>query len=535
MSIIKYVIIQASGRGTRMELMTQNRPKVLLPFGDKTVLESILDEYPEDTHFIVIGDYLLEVIQTYIKILPQTYKITVIHGVGTGNAQGIKKALELVPDNTPFTIRWCDVLSDSIISPRFDTPIELGLSETKCRKTFLQGRIIDTPPNNKDHNGICGIFHLQNKDILSEMPESGEFTDYLSTKQESLSGQYLPTILELGTIEQYSAATHRCIFASKHNHIDTIGDYIVKRATQPAYAAKLKDEVAWYKWVNKRCNNTAELWLDETEEKNCHYSMKLIKGDTLMNMNCSIASRLQILRNAITGLKCLHSLPIPPDQPPLETYKSAAEVMYYCKAVDRVFSVGPLLNQLLDQKWIVVNNKICTNPFVSEESRTKYASLMMGLVSDLRPAVIHGDPTFSNMIVEPHLAVKFIDPRGRFGHIPISGDLRYDFAKLYYSAIENYDYVVSQQFTVDVKPNIGNIQYKLASHNLEFAADEIIAVSGMTKVEMLLLQSSIWFSLCGYITNNIDAIYLAFAKGCEMYHDALKITEKNNAAKNMVY
>lgn len=56
------------------------------------------------------------------------------------------------------------------------------------------------------------------------------------------------------------------------------------------------------------------------------------------------------------------------------------------------------------------------------------------------PAVIHGDPVFSNIFIGG--GIKFIDPRGKLGDKPsISGDAMYDFGKIFQS-LSGYDAIL---------------------------------------------------------------------------------------------
>lgn len=70
-------------------------------------------------------------------------------------------------------------------------------------------------------------------------------------------------------------------------------------------------------------------------------------------------------------------------------------------------------------------------------------------INSLSP--IHGDFCFSNLLFDPKVrVVKLIDPRGEFGLPGIYGDPRYDLAKLSHSFAGGYDFIVSDQFNVDL-------------------------------------------------------------------------------------
>jgi len=56
--------------------------------------------------------------------------------------------------------------------------------------------------------------------------------------------------------------------------------------------------------------------------------------------------------------------------------------------------------------------------------------------------IIHGDPVFTNIIINNYDKIKFIDMRGKIGNnLTICGDWLYDWAKIYQSLI-GYDEIL---------------------------------------------------------------------------------------------
>lgn len=62
-----YIIVQAGGKGTRMEHLTVNKPKALVPINNLPMLFHLFRKYP-DKRFIIIGDYKYEVLKKYLKV-----------------------------------------------------------------------------------------------------------------------------------------------------------------------------------------------------------------------------------------------------------------------------------------------------------------------------------------------------------------------------------------------------------------------------------------------------------------------------------
>lgn len=71
------------------------------------------------------------------------------------------------------------------------------------------------------------------------------------------------------------------------------------------------------------------------------------------------------------------------------------------------------------------------------DSLKKYQKQQLGITG-----IIHGDPVFSNILIDYENNFKFIDMRGRLGNeLSIFGDIMYDYAKIYQSII-GYDFIL---------------------------------------------------------------------------------------------
>jgi hypothetical protein len=183
--------------------------------------------------------------------------------------------------------------------------------------------------------------------------------------------------------------------------------------------------------------------------------------------------------------------------------------VYLEKTLSRVNDVCKLIPNF-SKESITVNGLKCRNVFAD-----RYSDVLPEITVSLQPECfrpIHGDPTFSNTIVDRNLRVWFIDPRGYFLKKGIYGDPRYDFAKLYYSAIGGYDFFNRRKFklhvdelTVEVlmeTPLFRSIAEDL--FNEEFGSD-------MPKIKAL--HGLIWLSLCGYVKDDVDSVIAAYYMG----------------------
>lgn len=63
---LNYIIVQAGGKGSRMERLTRNKPKALVPVNNLPMIFHLFKRFP-DKKFIIIGDYKFDVLKKYLR------------------------------------------------------------------------------------------------------------------------------------------------------------------------------------------------------------------------------------------------------------------------------------------------------------------------------------------------------------------------------------------------------------------------------------------------------------------------------------
>jgi len=56
MSNLREIIIQAGGKGTRLDGLTKNKPKALVPYNNLPLIFHLFRKF-KDAHFSIIADY----------------------------------------------------------------------------------------------------------------------------------------------------------------------------------------------------------------------------------------------------------------------------------------------------------------------------------------------------------------------------------------------------------------------------------------------------------------------------------------------
>jgi hypothetical protein len=189
---------------------------------------------------------------------------------------------------------------------------------------------------------------------------------------------------------------------------------------------------------------------------------------------------------------------------------------YIVKTLDRVNSVAAIIPNF-DQKAITVNGTKCKNIFHDPDAMEYIYSL-------LKPKYftpIHGDPTFSNSLIDKNLRAWFIDPRGYFSKPGIWGDPLYDFAKVYYSAIGGYDIFNRRKFKLVVDSE--TVEVLMEESAFTEAGKEIFAeFFGKDLAKIEILHGLIWLALSGYAKDDIDSVIGSFYLGLYYLEQGLK-------------
>lgn len=525
---IKTLIIQAGGRGSRMGHLTENKPKILVPFKGKTILQHFMDNYPE-CDFIVICDYKREVLNAYIDTVISPYytnHITVVETNDKGTYSGLAVAKSVITHNKPIGVVWSDlIISGSIIhNNKFDIQV-YTTEKIECRYSF-EGKVIVKQPNidrkkktQLTGGGIFGLFTLKNKDFIEDKDYDSFVGDFLIENIDKVSkkSSHLKTVTDIGTLSRYEKQLdeHHSRYFNMLR-IDKRKNIVTKQCVVPEYQHLLQSELVWYDFVNSNLYKKVPKIFSKSP-----FTLEFVRGyHPHKNKSFGLKEFTKIL-DALEELHNLGSTEVVPED---------VKLVYFFKPMERVREVEPLI-VFYEHETININNYECINPF-----HPKHFLKFMDTLKSISPerfTVIHGDPTSSNIIMRNNGEACLFDPRGVFGKNPIFGDPCYDYAKLYYSLFGGYDSINSQQFHYRISSSLNAVF--LINMGLGYTSDQNPQNEVMKnlffertkhlnydKCKNFLIQSTLWFSLCGYVKEDYDAINYAFLQGCINYTKYLK-------------
>ena len=176
------VVIMAGGKGTRMAPFTQVLPKPLIPIGDKTILEIIMDEfspYGISSYYFTLN-YRGEMIKAYFDGLEKKYEVKY---VWEKEFNGTASSLGLIDDiHSDFIVSNCDIIVKADISDVY--------------KFHKDNNALVTVISSMQHQQIpYGVIDFKSGGEVTGLREKPEFTFPINTGVYILSPEcfeYIP-------------------------------------------------------------------------------------------------------------------------------------------------------------------------------------------------------------------------------------------------------------------------------------------------------------------------------------------------------
>lgn len=496
----KYIIVQAGGRGSRLQYLTNNKPKCLVPVENRPIIFHLFEKFPS-TQFIIIGDTHYDVLDKYLSSFASVNYQLVNSSGRKGTLAGLAKALELVPSGQPFMYVWCDLVLPQKLDFPDDNRNYIGISKgLKCRWSFQAGQIIEKA---SAENGIAGIFLISCKEQLAHLPSEGQFVKYISSFPECFDIWHLNGLREFGELYAYERLPMPV--CRPFNSIEFGENLVTKTAINEQGRELMASECAWYKAAVDTQLPVPRIY------KYDPIVMDRIIGCPVADMDFeSIKRKSKILCCIMAELDRMHNQGI----------CAFDEVSFKETYIDKTFARLNKVKKLIpfaDKERIVINGKMCRNPFFVEKI---LADIMMHYIPD-KFMFIHGDCTLSNILIDDKDKIYFIDPRGYFGKTRLFGDPAYDYAKLFYSISGNYDCFNKKKFRLQV--NRDSVNLFIESNGWESLTEVFYNAlpHAVTPRQIRAIHTVIWLSLTTYAWEDYDSICGAFYNGTLFFEESL--------------
>lgn len=489
------IIVQAGGRGSRLRHHTWNKPKCLVSVRGKPILYHLFDIYP-DAEFHIIGDYAFNQLQKYVRVNPPGVSFNLYKVSKQGTCSGIRSILKKIPKDTPVMIIWGDLILKMPLKP---LPPTYHLTIYVTTEKFCRWSV-DKDGYIKEQTGpygIPGIFYVRRADRIPLPPEEGDFVRWLKRRVPKFTTAIFNDFDEIGEFSSIKTELNNEEYSRYFNNVIINETTVEKKIKDKKYEHMLKKEQDWYRDIKKLgYNNIPEIISTDP------YILQKINGKHAFQItNYTEQDKYNLLLNYITTLSSLHKLNVK------EYITDDAKNVYINKTIERVESIRLIIPNF-DKHSITINGKKCRNVF-SDLGRL---NSIFELIKSNCFTPIHGDPTFSNSIIDENGKIWFIDPRGYFSTPGIWGDPLYDFAKLYYSAVGGYDNFNRRKFKLYIDSYTAEIMIE-ESQFLSSGSAVFSDYFGERIKIIKILHGLIWLSFSGFVKDDIDSIISSYYLG----------------------
>jgi hypothetical protein len=497
--MIKNVIIQAGGDGQRAGKYAKNKPKCLISVGGKPLLFHICDYFPQAQILVNITENTKNhiALRNFLDLHTDYQKrisLILVPEKGSGDGAFLGDLLGMCSGNA--LICWSDILFKL---PDFDesSNVVFLTDKVKCRWKIDDGIL------QQEHgSGILGCFYIHDAQANCKyFTNDGTIIETLKNKDFVFKTALIEDCQEFGMEEDLTDYYQHNTATRYYNKI-VMYDYVVEKYSLDTKV--IEREIHWYNQMKMLGFNNVPRKL-----KDDPLTLERIKGNNLyehlvsggyVNPTC-VFSLLEKLHNST--------------KPVFEMNKDL-EDLYITETVSRIKQVTKI-HKLFSQIPLKINgvmcNNILTNLPVLEEVIRKI------IFKGQNIGVCHGDPILSNILIDDKDNLYLIDPRGHYGNQnTVVGPHLYDYAKLYFSSVMNFDTFNKKFFNLTINED-GFELHTADAGRVAALVREAFTREFTAKFEtrhlykIKFLAALMWLRFGSCILDDYDSIIFALAYG----------------------
>ena len=502
---IDSVVIVACGKGTRLLPYTKEFPKCLFNLDNDNILTNQINYWSKYTNsfIIVIENKYNNLIEFYCNLLSIDYKIINVNiDNNQENSYTIQESLKEDYLNKNLIITWCDILfTEELDLNKLNTNIIFTFGND-CRYTAKNNELIKT----NTFGNVIGCFYIKDYHPIKTKDPKLDFCDIFIENFGNFDIYELKNVIDIGDLKKVNNYRENNINKYKtryFNFISETTDGYLKKEALNNYGYKLiSNEKKFYKMISLIDNNNIKnLFPSIIKYENNYFIMEKIKGLELYKTNNN--DYLELVLNNLNELHNSNSKSISKEEFDINLKKE-----FYDKIIERYDKIKVIIDYL---NITSVNNiKIIKN----------FQEIFKILFNDIKQFyfnkkpiynIIHGDCSYSNILITDDNKIKLIDPRGYFGNSLFYGIKEYDYSKVLYS-LSGYD-----EFNTD---DNYYLEYDNNNINLRINNKDLLQYKNKFNDFDICLKMIIihWFGLAEYNKNNIHKCITSFYYGLYLYH-----------------
>ena len=387
---------------------------------------------------------------------------SVIKGIKVNNFHCVGTPLQLkifCENNKSQPERFCFDLDGTLVSkPRVEgdystcDPIETNISYLKHLKKLGHYIIIATARRMRTHKGnVSAVVRDIGKVTIEQLEKFGIPYDEIQFGKP-YAHHYIDDLAFNCNfnLEKQIGYYNSTIKSRSFNNVEIMENLVIK-------SGKIDGERYYYNSIKNYPNisNFFPKILEQNDDKIIIEKVKGINFSYLFTNNCLTEMQFLNFLRAIKTLHLVKNVDVTPD---------------FIKVENR--------NKILER----YKNHNYGRYFKSEETLTKILEFVDSY-QHKNICLIHGDPVFTNVLIDDENKIKLIDMRGKIGNkYTVGGDAIYDLAKIYQS-LTGYDFILN------------NVQLNVNSELLSLFEDWVTKEYGIDIADLRKYTATLYFSL----------------------------------------
>lgn len=442
----KTVIIPTAGVGSRMNHLTSNYNKALLPYKGKPILSHIIDQFDNDVRFIIPVGYLQDQIMDFCKLVYPAKNIIFVviddyTSSKSGTAYTLKQCKEYIHSN--FWYIPCDAIFNESASADDDCffvksiPSELTQHYTvfQLENDKITGKSFKEEKVNSNWYAFTGLMHIKNYEAFFKDLETLESVEFVDIIPIGAHVKRLNSWIDLGNFDMYK------------DQVSNDGKFDFTKSDEYTYIID-NLVVKWNKdlsVVQKKLDRSSLSRVFPACQKNGNFiSYSKIDGEVFYK-NYTPDRFVKLLKWLDSNLWIRNDKDI----------SKNIEDFYIRKTFARLDMIQKKYAWLDDIKF--VNGRL-VNGLNYYLEKISWESLVKNSIS----SQFHGDLQFDNILIDKQDNFYLIDWRSDFADNVECGDMYYDLSKMYGGFLINY---------LEIKEN--NFSFAKTDDAVEFSIPKI--------------------------------------------------------------
>jgi NDP-sugar pyrophosphorylase family protein len=509
------VLITTSGKGTRLGKITNYTNKSLVRVGSKPVISHIIDNYPDNTEFIITIGYFGNQVKDFLELYYPTKKFNFVvvdkyEGEGSSLLYSLLKAKEFLQN--PFIYHACDTLTfDKIpnLSNNWVSGFQMNDSSSYASISVLGDKVSDIHDKgfiNYDfiHIGLVGIkdykiFWKTAEKIITDLPNDQTLGDVnvlqKIIKKVDFTIHKSKSWFDIGSVKGLNKARLK-IKDSDFNVLEKLAESIFfkqKKVIKFFSDSKIcKNRIERVKYMN----NTTPKILDKRDN---FFSYEMVDGQ-LFAKTANRNNFVDLINWAEKNLwNDVHGVD-------LNEFRDKCFKFYKEKTTDRI-------NQFFKKKNLTDKSDI-----INGEKVPKISHLLKKIdfdkLSVSKPKNFHGDFILDNILVDSNNNFKLIDWRQDFCGDIESGDMYYDLAKLAHNLVVNHELIEKDLFEINFENNQINLNINRYNSlvDCERLYFKYLEKNNYDVRKVKILRSIIWLNMSPLHHHPFDLFLFYFGK-----------------------